>query len=380
MKTLSFPEGIYTGQVSGRKSKQRHGKGVMEWKSGGVYMGAKYVGDWFQNAMHGQGALTYANGDVYEGEWKQGLQHGVGKMTFISGSEYEGDWCAGKKHGQGTYRQANGDVYKGSWHHGVMHGRGIYTHCNGDTYDGRWMNGKKHAQGTYTYRNGDQYVGAWSNDKKHGAGSYTYASGGSYVGQWNNDEAHGHGKKTFASGDVYEGEWLMGKEHGQGMYRWTDGLCYIHGHERVSAFLSGHHRVADPVDVTCIERQMLTLRVTAQASSVECVLSNEHLLSTDAPVSVGRDRRALMSQTSDDRIFIGMVLWRLTPVGRPILAAEARMMALFICASDYRDTQHISISSSYDFAQGIRRYWRERCQHEAPDDSERVVTHVISQG
>jgi hypothetical protein len=43
--------------------------------------GFKYEGDVKDGKRHGQGKLTWANGDVYEGGWKGGLFNGQGRKT-----------------------------------------------------------------------------------------------------------------------------------------------------------------------------------------------------------------------------------------------------------------------------------------------------------
>jgi hypothetical protein len=45
---------------------------------------------------HGQGTLTYANGDHYVGEWKDDLKHGQGTLTYANGDQEEGIWGEGE--------------------------------------------------------------------------------------------------------------------------------------------------------------------------------------------------------------------------------------------------------------------------------------------
>ena len=53
--------------------------------------------------------------DNYEGEWKYGKQHGQGTVTYADGNKYVGEWKDGKKHGQGTYSFSDGRIEKGLW-------------------------------------------------------------------------------------------------------------------------------------------------------------------------------------------------------------------------------------------------------------------------
>ena len=65
----------------------------------------------YQNGLpHGNGALTYANGDKYEGEFFEGEIAGRGKYTYADGSVYEGQFENALPNGEGsyTYTEMNG--------------------------------------------------------------------------------------------------------------------------------------------------------------------------------------------------------------------------------------------------------------------------------
>ncbi|CAF3038421.1 unnamed protein product [Rotaria socialis] len=68
-----------------------HGKGKMEFGSG-----AKYIGDWVNGAMTGEGIYIFPNGN----------------MEFGSGAEYTGDWVDGAMTGEGIYIFPNGNRYE----------------------------------------------------------------------------------------------------------------------------------------------------------------------------------------------------------------------------------------------------------------------------
>ena len=54
--------------------------------------GNRYEGEINENQRpHGQGKMTYSNGDTYAGEWKDGLKHGHGVYTFTDGETFEGE-------------------------------------------------------------------------------------------------------------------------------------------------------------------------------------------------------------------------------------------------------------------------------------------------
>ena len=48
---------------------------------------------------HGQGKVTFPNGNIYDGEIKFGKAHGYGIHTWLSGARYEGQWHEGKYDG-----------------------------------------------------------------------------------------------------------------------------------------------------------------------------------------------------------------------------------------------------------------------------------------
>tara|TARA_B100000214_G_C23804994_1_gene552182 strand:+ start:120 stop:746 length:627 start_codon:yes stop_codon:yes gene_type:complete len=118
------------------------------------WAGDKYVGEWKDNIIHGQGVYTWVEGDIYDGEWKDAKQHGQGTQIWADGEKYVGEFKDDKRHGQGTY-----------------------TYVNGDTYVGEYKDDKRNGQGTYTYASGDTYAGEWKDSEQHGKGTYTYASG-----------------------------------------------------------------------------------------------------------------------------------------------------------------------------------------------------------
>mmetsp|Transcript_22538 Transcript_22538/g.34822 ORF Transcript_22538/g.34822 Transcript_22538/m.34822 type:complete len:83 (-) Transcript_22538:123-371(-) len=61
---------------------------------------------------HGEGKMTYADGDVYEGELKNGMAHGEGKNTFANGSVYEGNWKDDKPNGKSFAKLLVSGVFK----------------------------------------------------------------------------------------------------------------------------------------------------------------------------------------------------------------------------------------------------------------------------
>jgi hypothetical protein len=122
----------------------------------------------------------------YEGYLKDGKKHGQGTLSFENGDKYIGQWQNDQKHGRGTYVYADGDKYEGQWKDNKMHGRGTYYFKSGNKFYGQWQNDQKHGQGTYYFKNGDKWEGTYVNNKKHGRGVYTWANGKSQEEVWAN--------------------------------------------------------------------------------------------------------------------------------------------------------------------------------------------------
>jgi hypothetical protein len=93
--------------------------------------GSKYVGEFKNDYMHGQGTYTYANGDKYVGEYRDGKKHGQGTETDADGGKYVGEWKNGKAHGKGTETDADGGKYVGEWKDGEPYGKGTETDADG---------------------------------------------------------------------------------------------------------------------------------------------------------------------------------------------------------------------------------------------------------
>lgn len=89
------------------------------------------IGECENDKRHGNGKITFGNGDVYEGEWVNGKRCGNCKFTWKDGSVYEGECENDKQHGKGKITHTNGDVYEGNWEYGKRSGIFTYTYTNG---------------------------------------------------------------------------------------------------------------------------------------------------------------------------------------------------------------------------------------------------------
>ena len=77
-----------------------------------VYLLTKetYVGERENGKYHGQGTLTFRDGDKYVGEWKNGERHGQGTYTWSDGSKYVGEYKVGEPW-NGTYDDKDGKIF-----------------------------------------------------------------------------------------------------------------------------------------------------------------------------------------------------------------------------------------------------------------------------
>ena len=70
--------------------------------------------------MHGNGTMTWPEGNKYVGEYKNGKRDGNGTYTAANGDRYVGEYTNDKKHGQGTDTNANGTIkHSGEWVNGM---------------------------------------------------------------------------------------------------------------------------------------------------------------------------------------------------------------------------------------------------------------------
>jgi hypothetical protein len=160
-ESISWTGGCEDGKLSGR--------GVFIWYVNGVASDGRYEGEIREGMKHGQGIITWPNGNRYEGEFRNGKKHGRGIQTWANGNRHEGEYRDGKRHGRGNYTWPDGTRYEGEYRNGKQHGRENYTWANGDRYEGDWRNGKRHGRGIMIEVNekGEKYIfkGEFRNDK-----------------------------------------------------------------------------------------------------------------------------------------------------------------------------------------------------------------------
>lgn len=157
-------------------------------------MSCTYKGEYnVMGKRHGDGELTWKNGDRYVGKFKNGYIEGRGTMTFRDNTEYSGQWKRNKFHGEGTRRFHNGNVYNGNYTDGKRQGQGKCYFANGDMYVGDWKNDTIHGFGRYYYNNGHSFEGMFRDGKRNGRGKYQLTDGKVEIYRYVNDSRKGDG-------------------------------------------------------------------------------------------------------------------------------------------------------------------------------------------
>lgn len=159
-------------------------------------------------ARAGSAKVTYDNGNTYEGEFNdEKMKHGSGKFTWFDVNEeeetyvkatYDGQYKDGKRHGEGRMTFSNGDSYYGQWIEGKMHGIGTYKYNGGDIYSGSYVAGAKDGKGIYEFGDESRLDGVWDQGSFM-TGQWHFKNAGSYTGTFENGQPKGPGKFAFVT-------------------------------------------------------------------------------------------------------------------------------------------------------------------------------------
>jgi hypothetical protein len=239
----------YSGQVL---NGQRHGCGVLKWKSGQRYTGQFesdrrsglgkladvegkliYEGSFDNDVFSGFGILTSEDGSVYKGDFAVGLKEGVGFQTWPNGEKYVGEWQQGRLNGFGTLFFAKNDLsnrthYTGNFINGKGNGNGFLEWKDGAFYKGVFKNGLRHGHGMETFSDGDIFNGTYVNDERQNGAKYFGMSKNSLAcfGPYENNTMSGKGAYYWKSRGMYEGLYKNGLRNGQGTHYFPNGEKY----------------------------------------------------------------------------------------------------------------------------------------------------------
>ena len=203
---LKVTLGKYVGEF---KNNKVSGQGKLFYDDGGLY-----DGEWLSNKFNGYGTLK-TNGYVYRGQFLNDVVDGIGVMELSSGSKYDGQFKKGLFHGTGTYLWKNGNKYLGQFENGKRTGEGKFIFANGASYSGTFKNSKYDGYGVYTWKDGTTYTGEHKNGLANGFGTRKWSlnskwSGDKYVGNFKDDKRHGSGKYIYKDGTIEKGTWING--------------------------------------------------------------------------------------------------------------------------------------------------------------------------
>ena len=155
---------------------------------------------------------TIANLPACQGSDISRWSNCVGSATFNDGNRYVGEFKDGKLNGQGTYISTSGVKLVGEFKDSQLNGQGTVTHPNGEKTVGEFKDGKRNGQGSNTFASGNKYVGEFKDDAYNGQGTFTFASGDKYVGEWKDNRHNGQGTLYGSNGLVInQGIWTDGK-------------------------------------------------------------------------------------------------------------------------------------------------------------------------
>ncbi|MEM6724186.1 MAG: caspase family protein, partial [Bacteroidota bacterium] len=281
----------------------------------------KYIGEFKDGKMHGQGTFFWADGGKYEGGFFENKKHGVGTQYYANGSTKKGYWeygsfqkeigavadngtpSGGSTTAKPNYQEGNNTTARqtGCIAGNCKTGTGTYVWGDGSRYEGEFKYSKLEGEGTYTWPSGLKYIGQWKANKKHGIGTQYYPSGEVKSGRWENnyylgpeggntvasnestgcikgDCNNGTGTYIWKTGDRYDGAFMNRQLHGYGTYTWADGSVY-EGHFKANKKNGeGKYTQADGVTKTGTWSDGRFVEATTQP-----IIRDEALTDTEAP-------------------------------------------------------------------------------------------------
>ena len=138
---------------------------------------------------------------VYKGGWKASKKSGIGRQNYKDVGDYYGEWMEGERHGEGCITYVNGDIYSGQWKNGKKSGKGTYVFAKtGEKYVGKYSDGRI-VEGRWIYPNGTFYEGNFGNNQPKGAGSWNFANGNVVKGTYTQT------KRADVDGDEIKLSW-----------------------------------------------------------------------------------------------------------------------------------------------------------------------------
>jgi hypothetical protein len=112
--------------------------------SNGIYEGELRYNPSASNGQermrHGNGTMTYSNGNIYVGEWLYDKFDGVGEYIWADGRRFIGGFKRDKIEGRGTGFWPDGRIYEGEYKSDLADGHGLVTLPSGRSFEGTFAN------------------------------------------------------------------------------------------------------------------------------------------------------------------------------------------------------------------------------------------------
>ena len=165
IKTKRYPDKNMTVTADFLKPTQIKGDATIVFDSGERYVGpcnSKFD-------PHGVGTWTLPNGTRYVGNFIKGVRSGLGKIEYADadGTVYEGDFLDEAPHGRGVITTAEGR-YEGQLYAGSKHGLGKMTFADGRVYEGNFKDDRIDGAGTLTKADGTVVTGNFRETESDG--------------------------------------------------------------------------------------------------------------------------------------------------------------------------------------------------------------------
>ena len=146
------------------KDSNRHGQGTYSFTDGRVWQGQWRNDEWVNGRKYAAGEYnpssqvsrlpTCPGSPQTEGSGHIFWDNCIGTYTSAEDAKYVGEYKDDKMHGQGTITFVDGTKYVGGFKDDTMHGQGTITSgdgrvLQGEFKDGEWVKGKEYAAGEY---------------------------------------------------------------------------------------------------------------------------------------------------------------------------------------------------------------------------------------
>lgn len=217
-----------------------NGFGIYTWGEG-QWAGDKYLGEWKDGSLHGQGVYMWHSGSKYIGSWENGKQSGYGTQYYSDGTKSIGYFVDGSLSGS--------KLTEGCISGNCSDGFGVWIFSSGDKFEGYYKDGLRNGQGLYLYPDGMKYDGNFENDKRSGYGTFTWTDGSTHTGYWKNGNQDGYGTYVKADGTTQVGVWADGVYKGSTDQNNIDGKTYLANNntDNISNFTNKKASISDRI-------------------------------------------------------------------------------------------------------------------------------------